>query len=1078
MKRGQSKVSQSRSNRPELVLQRGHSQGINCAAYSPDGRWIGTGANDNSIVLWQTDSGRQLRTLNGHRGYIRSIAISSDGKLIASGSNDRTVRVWEVQSGRELAAFDAHDGPVTSIVFHPNGQWLVSGGVDKTIKIWDLSQKKELRTLKNHTASVTALAFNQIGTVLVSAAGNEAIVWDTHSWTEQRTFRRHTAEIVSLAFSQDGNVVASGSVEGSVLVWRVGSDRESLKLTRNSTKTITLRFASDASLTAIHADGGFTVWDTNTGNQKRSVPGDAAKEELLFASLSPNNETFTSGTGRRLAEIKTTESGALLRTLNTRSTPVNSLAFSPDGRWFAAANNDSSVRLWQVATGRELPRLMGHSGYVTTVAFSPDSRFFASGSRSGEVKLWDVYTTQLVSDLRSRGSGINSLAFNPNGKSLAVVGMDHDVELWDLATKQVRRLSGHSKEITSVSFQNENIILTAGRDQTIKVWDLRTGNNVKTLDNQTEINAVALNPSKDLLATANVDNTASIWNLNDGRMVQKVRGHSAELYSVCFNPGGTLLATAGADQSVVISSLSGNLSATLKGSLDSVASVIFTPDGRWLLSGNTDGSILVWDANTKQQTATLVSLPDGDDWLVTTPDGLFDGSPESWNAMLWRFDGGTFNVLPVESYFNEFYYPGLLAEILAGANPKADFDIANKDRRQPDISLKVGPTHSERQVVVNLGVTAESGAQDVRLFRNGLLVKTWTGDVLHGNKSAKLQTSVPVVAGDNNFTAYAFNSDNIKSLDAKTIVHGVDSLKRQGTAYLLMIGVEQYQNSDFNLKYPVADASTMEAEFQAQQQKVGRYNPVVTITLTNTQATKANILLALALLSGATTTVPAGTPAALRNIKPAQPEDAVLIYFSGHGMAVNGHFYVIPYDVGYMGQRTQLKRDGVKQIVAHSVSDEELEAALQPLDADQLLLVVDACYSGQAIDSNETRRGPMNTKGLAQLAYEKGMYILTASQSIEVAFETDAFKHSYLAYALLEEGIKAGEADENHDGKIFLNEWFGYANSRVPQIRRKRLEQRKELVEDEPDEQKVQRPRVFYTRETGAKNFLVATLSN
>jgi uncharacterized caspase-like protein len=113
----------------------------------------------------------------------------------------------------------------------------------------------------------------------------------------------------------------------------------------------------------------------------------------------------------------------------------------------------------------------------------------------------------------------------------------------------------------------------------------------------------------------------------------------------------------------------------------------------------------------------------------------------------------------------------------------------------------------------------------------------------------------------------------------------------------------------------------------------------------------------------------------------------------------------------------------------------------------------------------------MNTKGLAQLAYEKGIYVLTASQNSEVAFEAESFKHSYLAYALVEEGLKEGAADEDRDGNIFLREWFDYANNRVPQLRKLRL--KKELVEDEADEQRVQRPRVFYTREEGAKTFLI-----
>ncbi len=195
-------------------------------------------------------------------------------------------------------------------------------------------------------------------------------------------------------------------------------------------------------------------------------------------------------------------------------------------------------------------------------------------------------------------------------------------------------------------------------------------------------------------------------------------------------------------------------------------------------------------------------------------------------------------------------------------------------------------------------------------------------------------------------------------------------------------------------------------------------------------------------------------------------------------MADGDRFYLIPHDIGYKGEPARLDAPGLATILKHSVSDQELETALQPLDADQLLLVIDACNSGQAVETKEIRRGPMNTRGLAQLAYEKGIYVLTASQSMEVAFEAEVLKHSYLAYALLEEGIKKGAADSNRDGKIFLAEWFEYANTRVPQIRRMHYQQGKELMEEEPDEQQVQRPRVFYTRENGAKQFLVAQSVN
>ena len=143
---------------------------------------------------------------------------------------------------------------------------------------------------------------------------------------------------------------------------------------------------------------------------------------------------------------------------------------------------------------------------------------------------------------------------------------------------------------------------------------------------------------------------------------------------------------------------------------------------------------------------------------------------------------------------------------------------------------------------------------------------------------------------------------------------------------------------------------------------------------------------------------------------------------------------------------------------------------------DQLLLVIDACNSGQALYATDERRGPMNTKGLAQLAYEKGMYVLTASQSDGAAFESKKLEHSYLAYALLEEGIKAGAADADGNGQIFLNEWFNYATDRVPTMRTKKEQTRKQLEEDE-DEKRVQRPRVFNMRQGGAERFMIARLA-
>src|SRR5436190_20199599 len=90
---------------PELVLQTGHTMKVNCVVFGPDGNWVASGGADNSIKIWDVNSGRELRALSGHTGWINALAVSTDGRLLASGSNDRTVRLWDVVSGQQLRIF-------------------------------------------------------------------------------------------------------------------------------------------------------------------------------------------------------------------------------------------------------------------------------------------------------------------------------------------------------------------------------------------------------------------------------------------------------------------------------------------------------------------------------------------------------------------------------------------------------------------------------------------------------------------------------------------------------------------------------------------------------------------------------------------------------------------------------------------------------------------------------------------------------------------------------------------------------------------------------------------------------------
>src|SRR5205085_6287592 len=96
----------------------------------------------------------------------------------------------------------------------------------------------------------------------------------------------------------------------------------------------------------------------------------------------------------------------------------------------------------------------------------------------------------------------------------------------------------------------------------------------------------------------------------------------------------------------------------MEGHSEQVTSLAFSPNSEYLVSGSRDSTLKIWDVNSERELATLIVL-DESDWLVVTPDGLFDGTPAAWNKILWRFNNNTFDSAPVESYFDEYFYPGL-----------------------------------------------------------------------------------------------------------------------------------------------------------------------------------------------------------------------------------------------------------------------------------------------------------------------------------------------------------------------------------------------------------------------------------
>lgn len=563
------------------------------------------------------------------------------------------------------------------------------------------------------------------------------------------------------------------------------------------------------------------------------------------------------------------------------------------------------------------------------------------------------------------------------------------------------------------------------------------------------IDSLELSPSGDLLAAGTLDGRLQVWDAR-GRPLAAPVSHRGGVLALSFSSDGSTLASGGLDNVIhVWDVVRGVPLRTLEGHASAVTALAYDHRRGILASGSEDATIKFWNARDGVLLASATSIGTGS-WLVMSPEGFFDGTRRSWNAVPFRFPSAPDRFFRPEQFFNQFFQPRLLADVVGRRQSILDL---LRERNDPRAALSVAAYATSQLPVVELAMPSSaipsplrtlriavsatnrgSGLRDLRVFRNQSLVASVRGDLPIDPSTGRFSLTVPVdiSAGPNEITAYAFNDDGLKSVDATISVTGSPSLRRQGTAYILAVGVNRHDNAEFNLQYAAPDALLLERELAASLRRLGAYADVVTVALTDERATKRNVLDALRRLAGEEPALHPEVAEKLLTFRRTTAEDVVIIHFAGHGESENGRYFLLPHDTGYKGSRQRIAPVDWQAMVSRSISDQELSEAMERIDSAQMLLVIDACQSGRVLGADGNRLGPFNSRDFAQLAYEKGAHVLAAAQSNQAALEFQRLGHGLLTYTLVEKGLKSYGSDRNGDRRITAAEWFAYAEQQVP----------------------------------------------
>ncbi|MEN8259869.1 MAG: WD40 repeat domain-containing protein, partial [Pseudomonadota bacterium] len=173
----------------------------NSVTFSPDGRFIASGAGDDTVKLWDVETKRLIHSFKGHAASVSSVAFSFDGRFITSAaggytvsrgfivSGDFTVKLWHVETKRLIHSFKGHTNPVHSVAFSPDGRFIASGARDATVRLWDVEAKRLVHTFKGHRNAVNSVAFSPDGRFIASRSRDRTVkLWDVEDKRLIHTF--------------------------------------------------------------------------------------------------------------------------------------------------------------------------------------------------------------------------------------------------------------------------------------------------------------------------------------------------------------------------------------------------------------------------------------------------------------------------------------------------------------------------------------------------------------------------------------------------------------------------------------------------------------------------------------------------------------------------------------------------------------------------------------------------------------------------------------------------------------------------------------------------------------------------
>ncbi|MBL0268354.1 MAG: caspase family protein [Chitinophagaceae bacterium] len=971
-----------------IILPEGHTDVIKTVHFSPDARKFVTVSADGTAKVWETSSGKLLLNLKkqgeGESMPVQKAMFSPDGaSLFVYHLGGYHKRLIQLKTGLDWNE-DSITGPTDIIQFSKDGNNYVSLG-----DIYDAKKMKFLRRLKGIENNVLFEGFNPSGKTIVVCSQND---------NSYKTFVR------------------------------VFDIRTGLPLTANMSLRDTpreIRFSLNGQRLIMTSDSVIIISDANSLKQILQIPIKDKQETGLMETvlISPgadyqlhlNGKTYTDSSGEYPEEFVNYDS-VTVKDIKTQKTiftrnhlDANNLdqfdLFSPDGKTLLLPFADSTIQTISLANGQTLLTIKSWSGIIDQARFSANGKFILTVTPDHIIRTYQSNSNVMMSALKGHTATIYSACFSNDGSKVLSAGADMTARVWESSSGQpISVASRKTTELYGARFTPDgNKIVVETKEQSI-TWDIQAAKLEKPID-------------------------AEKKERGDVKLMEIMGGDDPE------NPGykspdGQYNILWHHPKSIIVTHLaSGKQMFLWNGEMEHFTGVAVSPDSKQLLVTSEYNVMQLLDIRNGKVLFTFI-LIDSSNFLVTNGKNHYDGTKKA-REMIHFICGD--EVIELSQVKEQLWVPGLAERIIAGDSINAvtleQLNVCNKAPLLEDMStdslyrFRITPrTGGVGKTVVGLN------GYDYREFETKDLTKTGTA----------YEIRIPASEMRTYFDETNSNQITVKSATAKNdlpsrtltkTVYFDAGKKTAPNLFAVMVGTSNYKDDKMDLQFASADATKMASTLEESAGKLlGKEHVFVYAVTTDNKklypekATIKNIFSEIS--------------------KRAAPNDILLIFLSGHGVMneKTKEFYYLTVDATSLVEENLFKNAGI--------SMSELTEWIKPqsIKARKRVLILDACQSGQAInDMLAFNRNMLNVKGdeearqikaIERLNEKSGLYILSASASTQLAYESEEYGHGYLTYSLLK-GIKENPAILEDGKYLNVTRWFNEAAEMVSELAKK-----------------------------------------